>query len=1092
MNTSHQPIMLPAPPEAERARLEAGGVACWEEPITIDTYDPAEPDRYPAFLDRRVYQGSSGKIYPMPFTDRIESESRPRTWRAIHLENRWVRLVLLPELGGRIHIGYDKTRDYDFFYRNNVIKPALVGVAGPWISGGVEFNWPQHHRPATHLPVEAHIERHDDNSVTVWHSDLDQLQRMRASHGIGMRGDSTLIELEARLTNRTDVPQTFLWWANVAARSHDRYQSFFPTDVGYVADHARRAITAFPAADRPYYGVDYPALAETDPGADRIDFYGNVQVPTSYMITDTVDDFFGGYDHDVQAGFVHWADRAIAPGKKMWTWGDGPVGHAWDRHLTDSDGPYVELMAGVFTDNQPDFTWLRSGETRTFSQYWYPIQDIGPAVQATLDAAVGLEIDGSAVRLGVATTGEHDQLHITLRRGESTLGHWSVHCAPGTPFTAQVELSTPATRDDLELVVCSPADGGRELVRWSAHLTPVVEPWVAEEPNDPSGIESNDELVVTGRHLVQYRHPSRAAEPYFAEAVRRDPGDARAHEGIARLAFARGEFAQALEHLEVALARETRRNLNPEHGDLTLLRALVLERLGRLDEAADAFGKAVWDGALTLPALLGRARLAMRAGDARRALEFAIQATRSDASSSQAIAAHVSALRALGRGAEADRILAPARTADPLDPLLAALDDVLDPIDPRTLLTMAHELHRLGDRIRGISLAERAMRVAPGRFGNPAPMAAYALAAFLDEQGEHEQAADARSWARAADPRLAFPAGLDDLAVLRLALVADPHDARANGMLGCWLLDAGRTAEALGVLDAAIDAGADDPVVWRNAAVAQVNTGGDLEIADQRYAGALELSGPSDARLVYERDQLAVLRRMDAATRLAAIEQAGPAVLIRDDLAVEYTGLLIDLGRAAEALSFLGERSYQPFEGGEGKVLDVFDRATAAVARELIDTDPQAARELLRVGIVPPEHLGEGRHPADVVAERFVLLGDAEAALGNDAAAAEAWSRARDVDGPLAATGHCVTVRDMWVGLAHLRLGESEQAGHVWDAMDARADALDAAADRIDYFATSMPELLLFSVDTAERRADEAHQLRDLAARGRRETEMTA
>src|SRR5690606_31371918 len=170
------------------------------------------------------------------------------------------------------------------------------------------------------------------------------------------------------------VPQTFLWWANVAARSHDRYQSFFPTDVGYVAGHARPAITALPAPDRPYYRVEYPALAEADPGADRIDFYGNVQVPTSYMITDTVDDFFGGYDHDVQAGFVHWADRAIAPGKKMWTWGDGPVGHAWDRHLTDSDGPYVELMAGVFTDNQPDFTWLRSGETRTFSQYWYPIQ----------------------------------------------------------------------------------------------------------------------------------------------------------------------------------------------------------------------------------------------------------------------------------------------------------------------------------------------------------------------------------------------------------------------------------------------------------------------------------------------------------------------------------------------------------------------------------------------------------------------------------------------------------------------------------------------------------------------------------------------
>ena len=204
------------------------------------------------------------------------------------------------------------------------------------------------------------------------------------------RGDSTLIESEARLANRTDVPQSFLWWANVAARSHERYQSFFPTDVRYVADHARRAITAFPRADRPYYGVDYPALAAERPGADRLDVYSNIPVPTSYMVTDTADDFFGGYDHDARAGFVHWADRSIAPGKKQWTWGDGEVGRAWDRHLTDGDGPYVELMAGVFTDNQPDFSWLHPGETRRFRQYWYPIQDIGPAVQATLAAALGL------------------------------------------------------------------------------------------------------------------------------------------------------------------------------------------------------------------------------------------------------------------------------------------------------------------------------------------------------------------------------------------------------------------------------------------------------------------------------------------------------------------------------------------------------------------------------------------------------------------------------------------------------------------------------------------------------------------------------
>ena len=99
------------------------------------------------FLEKRVYQGSSGKIYPLPFIDRIASEPVEHAWQAVHLENDYVRVMVLPEIGGRIHVGFDKINGYDFFYRQNVIKPALVGLAGPWISGGVEFNWPQHHRP---------------------------------------------------------------------------------------------------------------------------------------------------------------------------------------------------------------------------------------------------------------------------------------------------------------------------------------------------------------------------------------------------------------------------------------------------------------------------------------------------------------------------------------------------------------------------------------------------------------------------------------------------------------------------------------------------------------------------------------------------------------------------------------------------------------------------------------------------------------------------------------------------------------------------------------------------------------------------------
>jgi hypothetical protein len=337
---------LPARPE----RLTDAPVAAWEAPVTLPTYLPTPPSRYPAYLDRRVYQGSSGRVYPLPFHDRISETSEPHTWRGLHLENDHLRVLVLPELGGRIHYAIDKRTGYPMFYANPVIKPALVGLTGPWLAGGVELNWPQHHRPATFLPTAWAIEDGGagpgavaGDEATVWCSDHDPFARMKGMHGVRLTAGSTVLELRVRLFNRSDVAQTFLWWANVAAEVHADYQSFFPADVHLVADHAKRAVTSFPAASGRYYGVDYPARRDDDtrpdsprtvPG-DRLDWYRNIPVPTSYMCLDSTGDFFGGYDHRAQAGFVHWADHHVAVGKKQWSWGDAPFGHAWNRNLAD-------------------------------------------------------------------------------------------------------------------------------------------------------------------------------------------------------------------------------------------------------------------------------------------------------------------------------------------------------------------------------------------------------------------------------------------------------------------------------------------------------------------------------------------------------------------------------------------------------------------------------------------------------------------------------------------------------------------------------------------------------------------------------------
>src|SRR5246127_1016171 len=281
---------------------ETQPVLAEEFTIEYPTYPVGEPERHPLFFEKRVYQGSSGKVYPLPFIDKVFDVPEIRSYRAVRLENQFVRVLLLPEIGGRVHAIQDKANDdYDILYHHKVIKPALVGLSGPWISGGIEFNWPQHHRPGTFMPVDWTIERSADNSVTVWMSDHDPLTRLKGMHGLRLTPDSSLIELRVRLFNRTPYLQTFLWWANAAVKVHDDYQSFFPPDVYYVADHAKRAISSFPLASGSYYGVDY----QKRPGANDLRFYKNIPVPTSYMVVESEYGFLGGYDYRANGGVVH-------------------------------------------------------------------------------------------------------------------------------------------------------------------------------------------------------------------------------------------------------------------------------------------------------------------------------------------------------------------------------------------------------------------------------------------------------------------------------------------------------------------------------------------------------------------------------------------------------------------------------------------------------------------------------------------------------------------------------------------------------------------------------------------------------------------
>jgi tetratricopeptide (TPR) repeat protein len=1067
-------------------------VRAWHDQVIIPTYPEQPPERSPMFLEKRVYQGSSGRVYPNPVTDRVSDEKMDRAWQAVHLENAYVRLMILPEIGGRIHIGQDVSNGYHFFYRQRVIKPALVGLLGPWISGGVEFNSPQHHRPSTFMPVDWSIERDADGSQTVWLSEHEPMGRMKVMVGIRLRPGRSYLEAEARVYNRTPLTQTFLWWANVGVRVHDRYEIFFPPDVWYVADHAKRAMSSFPMARGPYYGVDYGANPE---GGTDIRWYRNIPVPTSYMAMGSRHDFLGGYDHAAHAGVVHVADHRVAPGKKLWTWGNHEFGYAWDRNLTDEDGPYVELMAGGYSDNQPDFSFLHPYETKSFRQYWYPIQAIGPATHANLDAAASLRLEDGAARVGVAVTGDFPEASVVLEYNGRGLFEGRVHLAPDLPFVTTVSLPPGTVATDLRLMLRS-ADG-RELLSHRPETAATGEPPApASEPRPPGEIATNDELFLTGLHLEQYRHPTRSPEPYWREAVRRDPGDSRSNAALGAWHHRRGEFALAEQHLRTSIDRLTRRNPNPYDGEALYLLGVTLRFLGRDDAAYDALYKATWNQAWASAAFHALAEIDAINGHFNRALIHLERSLSLNADDLKARDLRTALLRRTGRQQEARREAEATLQRDPLD-LWAALErrwaaerlqqstEARQFGDLQTHLDVALDLASAGLWDDAIAAAESGL--AANSADALVPIGHYHLGWLHERAGHVTEATRHRAIAASSEPGPAFFGRLEELAILQSASAANPADARALYHLGNWLYDRRRYEEAIGAWERSAELDPTFPVTWRNLGIAYFNVRRNSEDAEAAYRKARD-ADPGDARILFESDQLAKRWGRPAAQRLADVEAHRDLVDRRDDLGTELATLYNDLGRHETALEYLMSRRFHPWEGGEGRVSGQYVRAHLRLAQaDLRQGRPEAARQHLESAMRHPKNLGEARHLLTSEHDLHYHLGLAFEALGDAPRARQELQLAADPrpsQRPPMVPVPLLSEATYWRALALRRLGDALAAEKLLDDLGDAARRQADAEVRIDFFATSLPSLLLFEDDLARRNRAQSRYLEGLAHLG--------
>ncbi|SFD18686.1 DUF5107 domain-containing protein [Flavobacterium phragmitis] len=1046
-------------------------VNVWKEKIILPTYEVGKPEKNPVFIEKRVYQGSNGSVYPYPVIEKIADEKTDKEYQAVYLENEFIKIMILPELGGRVHMAYDKTKERHFVYYNQVVKPALVGLTGPWISGGIEFNWPQHHRPTTFDPVDFKIEEHEDGSATVWCSEVERMFRTKGMAGFRLYPDKAYLEIKAQLYNRTSFPQTFLWWANPAVKVNDDYQSVFPPDVNAVFDHGKRDVSSFPIAKGTYYKVDY------SPGTD-ISRYKNIPVPTSYMAIASKYNFVGGYENDSKGGLLHVANHHVSPGKKQWTWGHGDFGRAWDRNLTDEDGPYIELMCGVYTDNQPDFTWIMPGEQKEFTQYFMPYRDLGIVKNATKNAMVNLESVDNKLVIKAYTTGVYPKTTVTLKNNDVVLLQKQYDASPNNSFEETIDFAN-VSLEGLSISVTDAAN--KVLVDWVYEGQNEDEiPEAAKPALAPENIENNEQLFLTAQHLEQYRHATYSPIPYYEEALKRDSGDVRCNNAMGLWLMRRAKFAESEPYFRAAIKTLTQRNPNPYDGEAYFNLGLCLKYQNKNEQAYDAFYKSTWNAAWQNQGYFYVAQLDALKGDYELALEHIKKAISKNTEDHKAVHLQAAFLRKLNQKEKAVDLINSYLKNDgfnfgllyekyilsndkkDLDYLNALIRNNI-----HTYIEYALDYNAAGLYEEAASLLNEGLKDE-----NTYPMAWYFAGSFYEKLNDVGQAEKCFQMASQAKPDYCFPNQIEAALVLSEVIQKQTHDAKALYYLGNFWYASKFYDDAISCWEKS--AAIDDtfPTVHRNLSLAYYNKLNDEQKALSSLEKAFSLD-VEDSRILMELDQLYKRLNRDLVFRLAFLEKHLELVIQRDDVYLERVALYNLLGKHDKALTLLQNRKFHPWEGGEGKVSGQYLISLIEIAKQQISEGHyDKSIELLEQAQIYPENLGEGKLPGAQENDIHYWLGVAFEKKNNLEEANNWWHKAtQGLEEPTAAIFYNDQQPDkiFYQGLAHLKLNNPAEANKRFEKLAAYGQKHLNDHVTIDYFAVSLPDLMIWEDDLDKR-----------------------
>jgi tetratricopeptide (TPR) repeat protein len=1026
-------------------------VKIWEDTMILPTYSVEAPVKTPIFLTGNSFQGAKRVVYPYAQNDVISHTKKNQAWKTLNLENEYIKLCITPEIGGKLYYAEDKSNNYNFIYRNNEVKPSNIGMTGAWVSGGIEWCVLHHHRASTMLPMDYSMSENEDGSKTIFIGETEPRHRMRWTVAVSVYPGKSYFETELSIYNPTPYTNTFLYWANVAAHTNEHYQTIFPPSVDFATFHSKVEFTHWPVSYEIFRNQNFTE------GVD-VSWWKNVKESASFFVWELQEDFMGGYDHGKNSGTVHIGDHNIVKGAKLWEWGSGPRGQATEGRLTETSGPYVEIMVGAFSDNQPDYTWIRPYEVKKWKQYWYPVKDIGGFKNANLNAAVNLEQrENNQVFLGYHSTKKIDKAHIFLKNGDKIIFQEDVQISPKKAFTDLIDLSGPYEFTELYTEIIDMATG-ESLISYQPIKNESKKdlPEVLKSPPPPEEIVSVEQCYLTGKRNEQFYKPFMK---YYEEVLKRDSSHIGTNIAIGNVYLKNGDYKTARKYFATAIKRLTKDYTRPSDCEALYLQGLTLKALKLYDEAIDTLYRATWDYAFYSAAYFQLAQISCIQGDFNKALHQINESLSTNIRNNRASGLKASIQRRLGEYEAAHKTLQKILKNDPLNFRLdneayliakqsGKEDEAKEVLHSLTIKMRNFDQNYLELAVGYLNegLLDEAKDVLQ-RFKGENPIILYYSGYIEDKLGNRKQAQTHMKKAQEISEEYCFPFRLETVDILKKAVEYDENDQKAYYYLGNILYNK-QPVKAIEYWKTAIKKNPGLAMAFRNLGWGYYRHYKDYEKAISFYEKAISLDN-SNAIVYTELDKLYELNNSPIEKRLALFDGNQDIVRKRDDSFISQITVLTLAGQPEKSIEYLKGKKFS-YREGDSRVREVIIDAQLSLGlKHFREKKYNQALEHFLLAQVPDEEAGSARSGNRNIQVNY-FIGRAYQAMKKQAKAEEYYKMAS-----LAETSGRPSIMDYYKGLGFKALGKKEKAKEIFTSLiESGEKRINKDSDKgQDYFA---------------------------------------